>query len=61
MESAAEAGITNARSVRADWLEAEGIQGDVAITSNVTYFVRDIVRFVENLGAASRRRVMITV
>lgn len=58
---AAEAGITNARFVQANWLEASGIQGDVAITANVTYFVRDIVRFIEKLEAAARRRVVITV
>jgi SAM-dependent methyltransferase len=33
-----EAGITNARFVHANWLEAEGLQGDVALTANVTYF-----------------------
>src|SRR5262245_32578095 len=59
--AAAEAGITNARFVHSNWLEAEGFQGDVALTSNVTYFVRDIVRFVEKLAAAARRRVMMTV
>jgi 2-polyprenyl-3-methyl-5-hydroxy-6-metoxy-1,4-benzoquinol methylase len=59
--AAAEAGITNARFVQANWLEAEGIQGDIAITSNVTYFVRDIVRFIGNLETTVRRRVIITV
>ena len=58
---AAEAGITNARFIHANWLEAEGLQGDVALTANVTYFVRDIVRFIEKLATAARRRVMITV
>lgn len=57
----AEAGITNARLVSADWLAAEGIQGDVAITTSVTYFVRDIVPFIEKLEAAARLRVMITL
>jgi SAM-dependent methyltransferase len=60
-ELAAEAGISNARFVQANWLEAEGIQGDVAITANVTYFVRDIVGFIEKLATAARRRVVITV
>ena len=60
-ESAAEAGITNARFVQADWLAAEGVEGDLAITSNVTYFVREIVPFIEKMAAAARRRVMITV
>ena len=58
---AAEAGIPNARFIHANWLEAEGVQGDVALTANVTYFVRDIVRFIEKLISAARRRVMITV
>src|SRR5262245_37022129 len=59
--AAAEAGISNARFVHASWLEAAGLQGDVALTSNVTYFVREIVPFVKKLAAAARRRVMITV
>ena len=59
--AAAEAGIANARFVHSNWLEAEGLQGDVALTSNVTYFVREIVRFIEKLVTAARRRVMITV
>ena len=58
---AAAAGITNARFVHANWLEAEGLHGDVALTSNVTYFVREIVPFSEKLASAARRRVMITV
>jgi SAM-dependent methyltransferase len=56
----AEAGIPNARFVHANWLEAPDLQGDVALTSSVTYFVREIVPFIEKLAAA-RRRVMITV
>ena len=59
--AAAEAGISNARFVHANWLEAAGFQGDVALTSNVTYFVREIVPFIEKLARAARRRVMITV
>ena len=59
--AAAAAGIANTRFVHSNWLEAEGFQGDVALTSNVTYFVRDIVRFIEKLVAAARRRVMMTV
>ena len=35
--------------------------GDVAVTCDVTYFVRDIVPFVRRMEAAARRRVMITV
>lgn len=56
-----EAGITNARFVTSDWLAAEGIEGDVVFAANVTYFVRDVVRFVEKMVEAARRRVMITV
>src|SRR5207237_9672747 len=59
--AAAAAGIPNTRFIHANWLEAEGLQGDVVLTSNVTYFVRDIVPFVEKLAAAACRRVMITV
>jgi 2-polyprenyl-3-methyl-5-hydroxy-6-metoxy-1,4-benzoquinol methylase len=55
---AAGAGIQNARAVKSDWLAAEGIQGDVTLVSSVTYFVRDIVPFVQKLEAASRRRVL---
>jgi len=58
---AAEAGITNARSVLADWLAAADISGDVYLASSVTYFVRDIVPFIEKMAAASRRRVMLTL
>jgi hypothetical protein len=60
-ELVAEAGITNAHLVLSDWLAAEGIRGDVAITANVTYFVRDIVPFIQKMEGAARRRVMITV
>ena len=59
--SRAEAGIYNARRVQADWMDAVDIQGDVALSSCVTYFVRDIVPFVQKLTAATRRRVMITL
>ncbi len=57
----AEAGITNARSVLADWLAAADISGDVSLASSVTYFVRDIGSFIEKMVAASRRRVMLTL
>jgi hypothetical protein len=59
--AAAGAGISNAHFVHANWLEAEDLQGDVALTSNVTYFVGDIVPFIEKLATAARRRVMLTV
>ncbi len=53
--------MENARFILADWLEAEKVQGDVVITANVTYFVRDIVGFVGKLEEASRRRVVMNV
>ena len=56
-----EAGIDNARRVQADWMDAVDIEGDVVLSGCVTYFVRDIVTFVEKLAAAARRRVMITL
>jgi SAM-dependent methyltransferase len=58
---AAQVGITNARPVLADWLAAKDISGDVSLASSVTYFVHDIVSFIEKMAAASRRRVMITL
>ena len=56
-----EAGIANARRVQSDWLDADGITGDVVFSADVAYFVRDIAPFVEKLEAAARRRVMITL
>ena len=56
-----EAGITNARLVPSGWMDDHGIEGDVTLTCDVTYFVRDIVPFVEKLQAVARRRVMILV
>ncbi len=56
-----EAGIDNARLVPAGWMDDHGIEGDVVLTCDVTYFVRDIVPFIEKLQASARRRVMITV
>jgi hypothetical protein len=60
--SAAEAGITNARCVAEPWPAAGlGLQADVVMLANVTYFVPDIVPFVQALRAAARRRVIIGV
>ncbi len=56
-----EAGITNARLLPANWMDDHGIEGDVLLTCDVTYFVRDIVPFVEKMQSAARRRVMIVV
>jgi SAM-dependent methyltransferase len=58
--SARDAGITNARAIQSAW-PAEGVEGDFVIVFNVTYFVRDIVSFIEALQRAARRRVMIGV
>ncbi len=54
-----EAGIKNARYVQQDWLETEGVEGHVVLAAHVTYFVPDILRFVEKLSGAARRRVII--
>lgn len=60
-ESAAEAKITNASCVVSDWMDADGVEGDVVFAANVTYFVRDIDRFIGRLEAAARRRVIINI
>jgi len=59
--SAAEAGIENTSNVHADWLDPHGVVGDVVHAANVTYFVRDIGVFVEQLVAAARRRVILAM
>ena len=56
-----EAGITNARLVSVGLMDAEEMEGDVAVTCDVTYFIRDIAPFIEKMQSAARRRVMITV
>ena len=56
-----EAGISNARRIQADWMDVEGVTGDVVFSADVTYFVRDIVPFIEKLQASARRRVMVTL
>ena len=61
LESAAEAGITNARLVHAGWPGPEGLQGDVIFSADVTYFVADIVPFIQGLEDASRRRVILNL
>jgi hypothetical protein len=60
--SAGEAGIGNARCIADGWPEsARGLTADVVMLANVTYFVPDIVPFVQALRAAARRRVIIGV
>lgn len=59
-ESAAEAGITNARALSGSWPEdAGGVQADVVIAVNVIYFAADVVAFVEAMERAARKRVVI--
>lgn len=60
-ESMSEDGIANAEFLLSDWLDSEGVQGDVVHAANVTYFVRDIDRFVARLEASARRRVIVTM
>ena len=60
-ESKRDAGITNARLLSARLMDAEGVGGDVSVTCDVTYFIRDIAPFIEKMQSAARRRVMITV
>ena len=55
-----EAGITNTRIDTEWWMDSDET-GDVIHLSDVTYFVRDIVPFVEKLHNSASRRVMITV
>ena len=56
-----EAGITNARLLPVVWMSEEEIGGDVVLTCDVTYFVRDIVPFIERMHSSARRRVMLNV
>jgi hypothetical protein len=57
--SVKDSGIGNASFVQSGWLEAEGVAGDVALVAHVTYFVPEIVPFIEKLQAATRRRVLV--
>jgi SAM-dependent methyltransferase len=59
--SARAAGIANARCVGRQWTQAGEISGDVSLVANVTYFVRDIVPFLEKLDTASRERIIIAI
>ena len=52
----AQSGISNATWLQANWNDAEGIQGDVVITADVTYFVREIVSFIQKLAAKGLSR-----
>ena len=59
--SATEAGVANARYLQSRWPAADDLSGDVVITTHVTYFVSDIVPFVQALERAARRRVVISI
>jgi SAM-dependent methyltransferase len=59
--AAKDAGIDNVTWIGADWQDAGDVSGDVSLVVNVTYFVRDIVPFLEKLVAASRERVIIAM
>lgn len=52
-------GIENARFLHSGWLEAEAIEGDVALVAHVTYFVPAIAPFIEKLNRATKRRVIV--
>jgi SAM-dependent methyltransferase len=54
-----DANIGNTRFVLGDWLDADGVVGDVALVSHVTYFVPRIAPFIEKLNRATRRRVVV--
>lgn len=56
--SARDAGITNARFMHGDWLDAD-CEGDVALVSHVTYFVPKIEPFLSKLNKATRRQVIV--
>ena len=61
LASAQEAGITNAQLIQSPWLEPQDVSGDVVFSSDVAYFVRDIVPFIEKMDAAAGRRVIIAL
>lgn len=59
-DSAAGAGITNARAITGSWpADAGDVQADVVMAVNVIYFAADVVRFVEAMERAARKRVII--
>ena len=60
-ESAAAAGLTNAQLIPSLWPPLEPLHADFVLTQNVTYFVRDIVPFLQAMQQAAHKRVAITV
>lgn len=61
VDIAKESGITNARFVQGDWMDISDVEGDVVLMASVTYFVHDIVPFIQKWQDAARRRVIISV
>ncbi len=60
LELAAEAGIGNAALAPHAWLDAEA-EGDVAVSVDVVYFVREIAEFLRKLDRAAARRAAIWI
>ena len=54
---AAEHGIVNARSIDAAW--PANVEGDLAVSADVMYFVEEIAPFVRALQERARRRVVL--
>jgi hypothetical protein len=59
--NARQTGISNVRSIQADWVAVDPPRGTLALVNHVTYLTREIVPFVQKLEAAASRRVLITV
>lgn len=60
-EIAKQSGISNVQLVRKNWLEADGVRGDVVLAAHVTYFVRDIAGFIRRMQAAASRRAILFI
>src|SRR5215831_10415975 len=59
--NATQAGITNTRVLRGDWLTVDTPVGTVAPVNHVLYLTRDIVPFIAKLERVGRRLVLLTV
>jgi SAM-dependent methyltransferase len=53
--------ITNVRYIESPWRAEMDLRADVVLTTHVTYFVPEIVPFLQALESAARRRVIISV
>lgn len=60
-ESAREAGLSNTQFIQSDWADVAGVSANLAITANLTYFVRDIVPFIRKMEEMAERRVIINL